>query len=368
MLVPLPLCFQLEQFIRRRSLYVGLISYKADISSATLLVCKNKFMQKIKNYVGIDISKDDFDVAIDSENKMGHHKLSNDLKGFKTLLGLLTVDNHVVMEASGPYYVKLACYLYEQGITVSVVNPLVIRRFCQMRLSRTKTDKKDAKMIADYGRTEHPEAWQPDADYVMELRQLQAANDLLNKNRTSLIRQQEAFSRLPVISKEVTKTLKHTIKDIEQQIAILEEKMQQLIKQYHGDMYKQLQTIPGLGKKTSLLLIVISGGFKKFSNARQICSYIGICPRIFESGSSVKGRSKITKMGMSKIRAMLYLCAWSAKRYNVTCKEMYDRLVENGKSKRLALIAVANKLIKQAFAIATTQKNYQPDYQKNICF
>lgn len=367
MLVPLPLCFQLEQFIRRASLYVGLISYGADISSATSLVSKYKFMQNSKNYVGIDISKLDFDVAIESGGKFQHHKLTNDLRGFKALYRLIPTNSHVVMEASGPYYVKLACYLYEQNIPVSVINPLVIRRFCQMRLSRTKTDKKDAKMIADYGKTEQPAAWQRDADYVMELRQLQAATDLLNKNRTSLLRQQEAFSQLPVISKEVAKTLKRSISDTEKQIEALEVKMQQIIKQYHNDMFKQLQTIPGLGKKTSLLLIVITGGFTKFSNARQISSYIGVCPRIFESGSSVKGKSKITKMGMSRIRTMLYLCAWSAKRCNSTCKDMYDRLVANGKSKRLALIAVANKLLKQAFAIAITQKNYNPDYQKNIC-
>ena len=325
-------------------------------------------MQNIKNYVGIDISKKDFDVAIEKDGIYQHYKLTNDLEGFKLLSGLLPLDSHEVMEASGPYYVKLACYMHEQDIALSVVNPLVIRRFCQMRLSRTKTDKKDAKMIAEYGKTEHPSPWEPDADYIMELRQLQATVDLLNKNRTSILRQQEAFSRLPFLSKEVTKMHKHSLQVVEKQISRLEAKMKELIKQYHGDMFKRLQSVPGLGQKTSLLLIVITGGFSKFQNARKISSYIGMCPRIFESGSSVKGRAKITKMGMSRIRAMLYLCAWSAKRCNPTCKDLYDRLVASGKSKRLALVAVANKLIKQAFAIAINKTNYQPDYQKNICF
>jgi len=118
-------------------------------------------------------------------------------------------------------------------------------------------------------------------------------------------------------------------------------------------MFNQLKSIPGMGSKTSLLLIVISGGFSKFNNHKQLASYVGISPRIFESGTSVKGKSKICKMGMSKIRALLYMCAWSAKRCNETCKALYDRLVEKGKSKKLALIAVVNKLLKQAFAIAT---------------
>lgn len=324
-------------------------------------------MQSIKHYIGVDISKSDFDVAIENNGHYRHYKLKNDLSGFKEILQILPAECQVVMEASGPYYLKLACYLHERGIEVSVINPLVIRRFCQMRLSRTKTDKKDAKMIAEYGKAEHPAEWKPDMNYVMELRQLQAASDLLNKNRTGLLRQQEAFRQLPVISKDAMKAIEQSIKSIEKQIAKLDAKMQQLITQYHGKMYAQLQTIPGLGKKTSLLLIVLSGGFTKFTNARQLSSYIGLCPRIFESGSSVKGKSRITKMGMSRIRAMLYMCAWSAKKCNQTCKELYDRLVANGKSKRLALVAVANKLLKQAFAVATQNTTYQPDHQKNIC-
>ena len=324
-------------------------------------------MQSVKHYAGVDISKSDFDVAIENDGHYSHYKLKNDLSGFKEMMKILPADCQVVMEASGPYYLRLACYLDEHGIKVSVINPLVIRRFCQMRLSRTKTDKKDAKMIAAYGRTEHPAIWVPDADYVMELRQLQATTDLLNKHRTGLLRQQEAFSHLPVVSKDAVKTLQRAIKALEKQLAAIEVKMQQLIKQYHGKMYTQLQTIPGLGKKTSLLLIVLSGGFTKFANARQLSSYIGMCPRIFESGTSIKGKSRITKMGMSRIRAMLYVCAWSAKKCNQTCKELYDRLLAAGKSKRLALVAVANKLLKQAFAIATHNTTYQPDYQKIIC-
>lgn len=325
-------------------------------------------MESIKKYVGIDISKLDFDVAIEQEEGYQHLKLSNDKKGFRQLVAGLTTESHIVMEASGPYYVGLASYLHEQGLVVSVVNPLVIRRFCQMRLSRAKTDKKDAKMIATYGRAECPEAWIPSADYIQELRQLQATSDLLDKSRTSLLCQQEAFDQLPVQSKEASKSIHKAVKALEKELAAIEQKMQQIIIQYHGDMYDRLQSIPGLGKKTALLLIVISGGFTRFTESRQLSSYIGICPRIYESGTSVKGRGHITKMGMSRIRAMLYLCSWSAKRYNKACKELYDRLVAKGKSKRLALIAVANKLLKQAFAVATQNTLYQEDYLKNICF
>jgi len=327
-------------------------------------------MESIKNYVGIDISKQFFDLALADNGGYQHCQLSNDSKGYQQL-GKLLEDRdqyQVVMEASGPYYLKLACYLHEIGIAVSVVNPLVIRRFCQMRLSRAKTDKKDAKMIAEYGKTEKPPMWHPEANYIIELKQMQTAIDQLNKSRTGLLRQMEALTQSPVISKDVVKATNNAMRCLEKQIATLELKMEQLAEQYFGNAYQQLQTIPGVGKKTALLLIVLTGGFKKFSNAKQVSSYFGLSPRIFESGTSVKGRSKITKMGMSRIRAMLYMCSWTAKKCNEGCSQLYERLVGKGKSKRLALIAVANKLIKQAFALATNNTIYKANYQKNICF
>ena len=118
----------------------------------------------------------------------------------------------------------------------------------------------------------------------------------------------------------------------------------------------------------TIMLIVLSGGFKKFANYKQLSAYIGLCPRIYESGTSVRGKARICKMGMSRIRATLYVCAWSAKKWNKACRELNERLVAAGKSKRLALIAVCNKLIKQVFAIATNNVFYDPNYSKNICF
>ncbi len=121
----------------------------------------------------------------------------------------------------------------------------------------------------------------------------------------------------------------------------------------------RLQSIPGLGKRTSMSLIIVSGGFTRFENAKQLAAYVGLCPRIFESGTSVKGRSRICKMGMSKVRKLLYLCAMRAIRANKTCKEMYERLKEKGKSGKLALVAVANKLLRQAFAVGVGKNFYK---------
>jgi len=317
-------------------------------------------MTKNRNYIGIDISKLSFDAAIKNEsNKYSHYKFSNDKEGFAKFKKLLDEDGDVcVMEASGPYYLRLAQYLFDQNISVSVVNPLVIRRFGQMRLSRTKTDKKDAVIIAEYGKTENPDLWHPEADYILEIKQMQAYVEQMNKSRTGFIRQKEAFKQNTVESLILNESIDKMIAGLEIEIAHIENKMTAIIKDHHGELFKQMQSIPGIGKKTAVLLIVISAGFTKFENARQLSSYIGISPRIFESGTSVKGKSKICKMGMSRIRTMLYVCSWSAKKCNNACRELYDRLVEKGKARKVALIAVANKLLKQAFALASKNEYY----------
>ncbi len=317
-------------------------------------------MIKNRNYVGIDISKLTFDVAIKKEKgNYCHYKLSNDGEGFKKLMSLLNKEiDSCVMEASGPYYLKLATFLHDNKVQVSVINPLVIRRFSQMRMMRTKTDKKDAVMIAEYGKTETPKIWEPEESYVLELKQMQAYVEQLNKSRTGLIRQQEAFKQNPIKCLVMNKSIAKMVSTIEKEIARIEQQMEGLVKKHHQKLFDQMQSIPGLGKKTSMQLIVLSGGFSKFENAKQLSSYVGLSPRIFESGTSVKGKAKICKMGMSRVRAMLYVCAWTAKKCNKACRDLYNRLLEKGKAKKLALIAVANKLLKQAFAIATKNDFY----------
>lgn len=317
-------------------------------------------MIKNKNYIGIDISKLSFDVAFKNENdKYVHFKFNNDNEGFNDFSKLINTDFDIcVMEASGPYYLKLASYLFNSRMSVCVINPLVIRRFSQMRMSRTKTDKKDALIIAEYGKTEMPDLWKPESDYILEIKQMQAYVDQMNKSRTGFLRQKEAFKQNPAESIVLNESLEKMITLLEIEIAQIENKMVTIIKYYHEELLKQLMSIPGIGKKTAMQLIVISGGFTKFENARQLSSYVGISPRIFESGTSVKGKSKICKMGMSRIRAMLYVCSWSAKKSNSACRELYDRLVEKGKAKKIALIAVANKLLKQAFALASKNEYY----------
>jgi transposase len=325
-------------------------------------------MQTETHYTGIDISKLFFDVAFFQAGCYTYHKLGNDADGFKALLQVLPPGSHVVMEASGPYYLQLACFLHDAGVALSVINPLVIRRFSQMRMSRAKTDKKDAKMIAEYGKIEHPVLWQKPEQHVITLQQTEALLARLQTEHTALSNQLESFDSSGMLIKQLRKEISAELLHKKQLIKKLTRQMEEIAKVHYSDMLADLQTIPGLGKKTAMMLTVLSGGFSRFDDYRKLSSYIGICPRIFESGTSIKGKARICKMGMSRIRATLYVCSWSASRCNKACRELYERLLARGKAKKLALIAVANKLLKQAFAIAKQQTKYQENYSNFTCF
>jgi transposase len=123
-----------------------------------------------------------------------------------------------------------------------------------------------------------------------------------------------------------------------------------------------LTSIPGIGLKTALFMTVITDGFDKFENSKQLCSYVGITPTIRESGSSVRGRRSISKVGNRMLQNLLFLCSFTACKHNKGCREIYERSVNKGKSKKLELLAVSNKLLKQNFAIAKPGNPYDEKY------
>lgn len=318
---------------------------------------------------GIDISKQTFDCSItNAEGKIETKKLPNNEKGFEKLILLLPVEAHVVMEASGPYYFKLATYLHLHEVKVSVVNPLIIRRFCQMRMIRTKTDKKDASMIREYGETEHPALWQPDEPNITKLKQLNAAIELLDKGITASNNQLKAFKEMPDTDSQLLKVLEKVIKNNMKAKELLEKEMEKVSVEHYKASYKALQTIPGIGPKSSAIIIAITGNFEKFSSYKQLIAYVGLNPRIFESGTSVKGKGHICKMGTSRLRKLLYLCAWSAKKHNVYCKETYERLKAKSKPERVIKVAIACKLLRQAFAVGKNQTTFKINYLKTIAY
>jgi transposase len=320
-------------------------------------------MNKDRKIYGIDISKNVFDVYCQTT---GHVQLNNDEKGFKSFLKHLPKTALVVMEATGYYHYRLAQFLHKNGVRVSVVNPLSVKRFIQMKLSKVKTDKSDAKAICQYGEITDLPLYNALTDVHAECLQLFRLLDNYIKQRTATKNKLHGEDVLGIPSQFVYRSLKRQLKHLDKEIGMLEQRLLELVKQDQQHQLTLLKSIPGMGVKTALFLIVATDGFKKFETASQLCSYVGITPTIRESGSSVRGRSRISKVGNKKLRNLLFLCAFSACKHNKACREIYERIVAKGKSKKLALIAVANKLLKQAFAIAKSGLPYDENFVSKL--
>lgn len=312
------------------------------------------------SYFGIDISKDVFDV-VDENGK--HFQFLNSYKGFKSFKKILDNESHCVMEATGYYHYQLAYFLLENQILVSVENPLSVKRFIQMKLSKVKTDKSDAKMICEYAKSVHPKLWEGQTKNQIECLQIIRLLSVYFKHSTALKNKIHGESVLDNPSKLVLKSLKKSLKNIQTEIKNLESELTNLVRDEHQEKLTLLESIPGLGRKTSIMLLVLTDGFERFSKASALCSYAGLTPTIRQSGSSVRGQARISKVGNQKLRNLLFMCSFTACKHNKACREIYERIIAKGKSKKLALMAVCNKLLKQAFAIIKSGVKYDETYR-----
>jgi transposase len=167
-------------------------------------------------------------------------------------------------------------------------------------------------------------------------------------------------------SKIVVTSLKRSLRQLQREMKLLEDKLLILVKQTHQDLFTRLKTILGIGPKTAIILVVLTGGFDRFTSASELCSYAGLTPVIRQSGSSVKGRPKIREIGNQKLRNLLFMCSFNACKYNKACRALYERIAAKGKRKKLALIAVCHKLLKQAFSIAKSGLIYDGEYKSTL--
>ena len=317
----------------------------------------------MSKYIGIDIAKQTFDgYGLTAEGKKEFVKLYQSRKDFHQLIKRFGKDKTYVMEATGPYYLKLATFLYEKGISVAVVNPLIIKRFSQMNLERAKTDKKDAKTIYNYAFYQGVALWTPPSEAIQQMQQILSALELINKQMTATRNQLKAFKASGSIDSQVSQTLKAMLTKYAKEMKRLEGQLNEIVETHFSSTQKRLQSIPGLGKKATAVLIAVTHNFEKFVHYKQLMAFVGFSPRIYESGTSVKGKGHICKLGKAHVRKQMYMNAWSAKFHNKSCMDLYQRLYAKGKPEKVIKVAIANKLLKQAFAIVNNQTMYDPNF------
>lgn len=310
--------------------------------------------------LGIDIAKDSFQATLLDGGKKYRRSFSNRAKELADLTKWLSKHEvtqvHACMEATGTYWEAVAEYLHDGGHVVSVINPARIRDYAQSKLARNKTDKLDADMIADFCQTQDPPPWTPLAPAVRELRDLvRHLEDLRN------IRTQES-NRLAsgVASEQVRAMLQSHLAFLDEQIKDLEKRMQDHIDQ-HPDLKQQrdlLVTIPGIAALTAAKLL--SENIQSFSSTRSLVAHAGLNPQFHESGTSVRGRPRLSKIGNSNMRKALYFPAISAMRYNPVVRDFCERLARRNKHKMVIIGAAMRKLLCLALGVLKSNQPFDP--------
>ena len=316
------------------------------------------------NILGIDISKAKFDVALLIDEHTRHAAFSNTEAGFGQLLAWLAKHRpapntslRACMEATGNYGLDLADFLHGHGIPVSVVNPARIKAFGASELTRNKTDKLDAALIARFCRAHVPAAWAPPAGHLRELRELVRRCDALKAARIQELNRKQAGFVSPAVATSIIAHLEW----LDRQIEEIMTGIRHLIAT--DPMLTRnltlLRSITGFGETSATILLAELPNIAEFT-PKALAAFTGLSPQEHSSGTSVQRPGRISRMGAERLRSMLYMCALSARRHNKALADFVGRMTSAGKAPKVILIAVARKLLVFAHAVVRTQKSFDP--------
>ena len=312
--------------------------------------------------LGIDLAKLTFDVTLLTPAGAQHYQsFPNTPEGFTQLQSWLTQHGvtqvHACMEATNIYWEALATWLHAQGHIVSVVNPARIKGFAQATMQRNKTDKLDSAIIAAFCATHKPAAWQPLTEAQRRLRALvRHREDLLQTQLQQQNRLRDTTDTLVVAS------LQAVLDTLASQLAAVE----QAIKEHlaaDSELRTNLQlltSIVGIGVVTAAKLLAEFGDVAHYESAKAAAADAGLTPSHFESGTSVRRRPRLSKVGKAGVRRALYWPAITAMRYCPACKAYADRLAARGKAKKVIIGAVMRKLVHIIYGVLKHRTPYDP--------
>jgi len=317
---------------------------------------------------GIDISRDKLDCAVVDEHGQRVKRartFTNNAQGVKELIGwalavAVEQPRRFVMEATGAYHELAATQLHCAGLTVSVVNPAQVRALARGLGMLSKTDLIDAVLLAQYARLAKPRQWHPAKPQIRQFNAMLMRLDCLeadlrreeNRREQAVVRSSadSVLSCIDACIDFLRGQCKEMRKAIDKHIATDDSL---------GQSIARLRTIPAVGEKTAKRMAAILYT-NSFVSAKEVTAFLGLVPIKCESGSSLRGRSRLSKAGNPRVRASLYMAAVVAKKLNPDIKALYDRLCTQGKSKMSALGACMRKLVHLCYGVLKSDHNYMP--------
>ena len=318
--------------------------------------------EKMLDMVGVDVSKEKLDVALlRDQGKFRDKVVANSRKGFLELAAWLAKQGitraHVCMEATGAYWEDLAEFLVDSGFEVSVVNPLLIKKFGESLGERSKTDRIDARVIAKFCAERAPQLWQAPSKAVRGLRALVRRREALIELRTEELNRRDSASEQRVLESIAT-----VIAMLDEQIATIERQIRDHID--NDPTLKEqralLESVPGIGKIVSGMLLSYYGGELRFKSSKQAVAFAGLDTSRRESGTSVRAKPRMSKKGHSNIRGTLYMPAVVAMSKSAWGKAFAARLAAAGKPPMLIIGAVMRKLVAIAYGVLKSGQPFNP--------
>lgn len=331
---------------------------------------------EFKNFIGIDISKDTFDLALIKENNVSlllTDEVANDHSGiikleeFLKKQGINMEETLFCMEHTGIYCRLLSQYLIERKYHVWLEMPVQILR--SLGIQRGKNDQIDAKRIAEYAYLKKDKAvlWQPPREAVVKINDLLTLRDRLVESRKSLKQPIKEFrdAGFKDTANLIESRCKHTLKAIDKEIQQIEKDLDDLINKDSNlkRLYKLAISVPGIGKITALAMIYFTNEFKLYSNAKQLACYCGVAPFEHTSGTSVRGKSRVSNFANKRLKKLLHLVALSTISSNRELSQYYQRKVSEGKNKMLVINSIRNKILQRLCAVISRGTPYQLEYQ-----
>jgi transposase len=350
---------QIGRYRRPRSLNVqGRSNRSADP--------KRKRREATLSILGIDISKADFHAHLLSDRGEARKSFPNSSAGFQQLDRWLrnrkVVQVHACLEATGSLWDALALHLFESGHIVSVVNPVRTKAYAQSELLRAKTDVIDAAMIARFCQAQRPAAWVPPSPEIRKLQGLaRHLNHLKDARAEELTRQQT-----PGLMPEVRESITTLITALDEQIKNVEKLIDEHFDDHPnlGRKRDLLESIPGIAQTTAVSILTELPDIHQFTSGKQVAAYAGLSPRIFTSGSSVRGGPRLCKTGNARLRKALYWPAIVAMRCNAPLQLLAQRLNQAGKHKMKIIGALMRKLLVLAYGVLKSGEPFDPSWGK----
>jgi transposase len=316
-------------------------------------------------YIGLDIGKFEIYYHYQLAGQDVSGKFVNTAQEIEAFLDGLPADAQGIMEATGVYHFPLGMALQDRQIPFTLLNPATSAGYAQSLGTISKTDKSDSAMLARLGRERQPPATRLESGQWYAFRLLiKRWEDLKNKAQ-AIENQVESLSFYPEVNPMISRQVQDELQLIRKQIEELSQHIEQNLPTDYEQSLHLASSIKGIGKKTALHLLFFTRGLRDFSDCGQLAKYIGIAPKVYQSGKTMR-RGSMSKQGQALLRSLLYNCAKAAKRFNTACKELYERLRSKGKPHKVAMVAVMHKLVKQFFAVVKSGQVYQDDYHTRL--